>query len=790
MAHIHIHIALLLALWIVQRPTTEKPASDFGLLISLHIKLYVAAVGLAFFLDPSLAGRVIREQIAAYRKLTEYFATQDRFPEQIASLVNFYASSPRSSGVTATPTSTTTTGNRSRYTYSSLAGKNHIRLLLLWPASTPEVPLRGYLLPIHVGDENPSYAALSYCWNDCIYSSPVDGEMCIFLEDLPSLPKEYYHVRPLPANPLPLTPNLVNALRAIRDDVSCIAIWVDQICINQADIDERSSQVALMDHIYTNARYVQIWIGDDTQDRSVAKAFDLARHLGSFGSRLRKLFGPSSRVGDYDVDVQTCRKYGIPLLQEAMSEYATLVSLVCRPWFSRSWIVQEVALNENIKVSCGSSEITFITLWTAISFCYQQFPSSIGPVPRNMYEAYGSLSLAFPGSIARGRRNLLAVLVDHRYCLSTEARDKVFAFLSIAVDAHDLGIVADYSLCARSVFTKTAAKIIRHYPNLDILSYATPWPHLEISEGNGIALGKCKDATKRCQDTSHPLTLPSWAPDWSTMVDCDSLRPIGPVKRVINFSATGDSRHKPQFRKNDTQLGLQGIIIDQVAQVSRTLGLPLSERCAFLKDAETMARVRNTAVYEPTGESMWDAFFKTITGGDEMLATTCGRASYRVTTEDSPVLFEKESFHERYQKFLGQLHVARCMAELQSKNGVDWIICKLVYWIVFLWENRSVWYDPRHEALSERFGLGILGRNTNRRFMRSTKGYIGLAGPQAKPGDYIALFAGGAVPIMIRPKGKSPDSTSLWEIVGDVYVHGVMFGEAFNVEKCEMMWIV
>ncbi|KAM6529764.1 hypothetical protein FALCPG4_007892 [Fusarium falciforme] len=673
MTRIHIHIVLLFALWIVQRSTAEELTSDFDWWISLYIKLYAIAVGVAFFLYPSLARLVIQKQIAYHRKLREgtqqllaqysyqtaYFAIKDRFLEQIASLVNFYASCPRSSGVTATPTSITTTGNKSRYTYSSLAGKNHIRLLLLCPASTPEAPLRGYLLPTHVDGKNPSYAALSYCWNECIYSSPVDGEPCIFLEDLPSLRKRYHHERTLPAKPLSLTLNLVNALRAIRDDVSRIPIWVDQICINQADIDERSSQVALMDRIYKNASYVRIWIGDDTQDRRVAKAFDLARHLGLFGSRLGNMFAPAHGVGHYDVDVQTCRKYGIPLLQEAMSEYATLVSLICRPWFSRSWIVQEVALNKNIKVSCGSSDIAFIPLWTAISFCSQQFSSSVKSVPRNIHEAYGSLSLAFAGSTAQGRRNLLAVLLDHRYCVSTEARDKVFAFLSIVVDAHDLGIVADYSLCARSVFTETAVKMIRHYPNLDILSYATPWPPLESSEGNGIALGKCKDATKRCQDTAQSLTLPSWAPDWSTAVDCGSFRPIGPAKRLINFSATGGSRHKPQFRKNDTQLGLQGIILDQVAQVSGTLGRPLSEPHAFFKDAEAIARVHNTAAYEPTGESMWDAFFKTLTGGDEMLATTCGRASYQVTTEDSPVLFEKESFHERYQNCLAHLHLAR-----------------------------------------------------------------------------------------------------------------------------------
>ncbi|UPK92083.1 hypothetical protein LCI18_003018 [Fusarium solani-melongenae] len=523
MVPVHIHIALLFfGWWLTQRITAEEPPSAFNRGVALYIELYAAAVVLVLLLNPRLAARTIRERIAGYLKFTEgiqqlwtlyshqaaYFSFTDRFPEQIASLVNFYASSPRSS-------TTTTTGNKSPYTYSSLAGKNHIRLLLLCPASTPEAPLRGYLLPTHVDGKNLSYAALFY------------------------------------SKPLSLALNLVNALRAIRDEVSHIPIWVDQICINQADIDER---------------YVRIWIGDDTQDGSVAKAFNLVQHLGSFDSRLYKEFTPSNGVGDCDVDVQTCRKYGIPLLHEAMSEYATLVSFICRPWFSRSWTVQEVALNANIKVSCGSSVIAFIPLWTAISFCSQQFSSSVGSVPRNIREAYESLSLAFAGSTAWGRRNLLAVLRDHRYYLSTEARDKVFAFLSIAADAHDLGIVADYSLCARSVFTKTAAKMIRHCPNLDILSYATPWPRLENSEGGGIALGKCKDATNRCQDVSHPLTLPSWAPDWSTVVDCGSFRPIGPAKRLINFSATGNSRHKPQFRKNDTQLGLQGIILDQVAQ--------------------------------------------------------------------------------------------------------------------------------------------------------------------------------------------------------------------------------
>lgn len=41
--------------------------------------------------------------------------------------------------------------------------------------------------------------------------------------------------------------------------------WVDAVCINQDDLEERSAQVKIMPQVYSKARCVVVWLGDDSQ---------------------------------------------------------------------------------------------------------------------------------------------------------------------------------------------------------------------------------------------------------------------------------------------------------------------------------------------------------------------------------------------------------------------------------------------------------------------------------------------------------------------------------------------
>jgi hypothetical protein len=93
-----------------------------------------------------------------------------------------------------------------------------------------------------------------------------------------------------------VTLNLESALRHLRDEDKPRRPWIDTICINQSDIEERSKQVSRMLDIYKYARKVLIWLGKDHEDGD--EKFRLGgneRNLGS-ASCTQKAFEFARRV--------------------------------------------------------------------------------------------------------------------------------------------------------------------------------------------------------------------------------------------------------------------------------------------------------------------------------------------------------------------------------------------------------------------------------------------------------------------------------------------------------------
>ena len=76
---------------------------------------------------------------------------------------------------------------------------------------------------------------------------------------------------------LPITQNLMLALRGLRLRESQRVLWIDSICINQFDIDERNSQVRIMNLIYEKAENVNIWLGLATENS--AMGMEVLRYL-------------------------------------------------------------------------------------------------------------------------------------------------------------------------------------------------------------------------------------------------------------------------------------------------------------------------------------------------------------------------------------------------------------------------------------------------------------------------------------------------------------------------------
>jgi hypothetical protein len=70
-----------------------------------------------------------------------------------------------------------------------------------------------------------------------------------------------------------------------------------------------------------------------------------------------------------------------------------------------------------------------------------------------------------------------------------------------------------------------------------------------------------------------------------------------------------------------------------------------------------------------------------------------------------------------------------------------------------------------------------------RRIARMDTGHFGLAPGNAATGDCIFLLKGARVPITLRAKGAN------WEVVGEIYVEGMMSGEKWDQGSCKKLWL-
>ncbi|KAN0119323.1 HET domain containing protein [Hyaloscypha variabilis] len=142
-----------------------------------------------------------------------------------------------------------------------------------------------------------------------------------------------------------ITVNLFQGLRRLRDMLSQVDrssgpfmterldnfhIWADAICINQADDHEKAHQIVRMRDIYSSAYRVCAWLGENTKEEEV---------------NIRRLEGMTQSL---ELDESVWRSYFHDLFGRSRVELECcadgLVKLIARSWFSRVWVIQEVAL--------------------------------------------------------------------------------------------------------------------------------------------------------------------------------------------------------------------------------------------------------------------------------------------------------------------------------------------------------------------------------------------------------------------------------------------------------------
>jgi Heterokaryon incompatibility protein (HET) len=268
-------------------------------------------------------------------------------------------------------------GTRSLYALHSLAAsETSIRVLSLEanpkPHSQQKEALLGNLRVVDLNDK-PVFTALSYVWGE--QSDPE---------------KDTIHCE---GHRIQITHNCWSALCNLQKIFGSITIWIDAICINQDDAEEKKRQIPLMGTIFSLAQPVYIWLGNGTKETDEAMDY-LARGGLPFNTLIRR------RVGDQGPSTGNIMalRLGLHLFMRVFTfqsrpYFTGLDEIMSRPWIERLWTLQEALLARDAVIVCGKKYIPWISMMCAVE--YMDFCRST---------RYG---LAFPPSFHNWRRLML-----------------------------------------------------------------------------------------------------------------------------------------------------------------------------------------------------------------------------------------------------------------------------------------------------------------------------------------------------------------------------------------------
>ncbi|KAF2677497.1 HET-domain-containing protein [Lentithecium fluviatile CBS 122367] len=591
-------------------------------------------------------------------------------------------------------------------------------------------------------------------------------------------------------------------------------VWLDYLCIDQEDMDDKARQLLRMQTIYRLSYTVVIHLGADSDKSNLA--IDL----------INKIAWNYNQGFDYNrFLVRSAATHSDGSRFAEKKSYAALRKLFGRPYWRRLWIIQELSMASDLSlVICGNrhtalqavriaakvlmentiavdllvpgeqlglciedQQATIALLWwigrlreqailwpeaTSVTYFDVRSPAlSLAQWGKATYDydrVFGILSL-LPKPISQPMEYLLAEIPpsDKRHSSTSERTPEQIEFI-------------------RKVFAKFAVAIIRGTGDLDVIF-----------------------ARNTFQSHLSTLRLPSWVTDLTLVSDRGGVvpnlewhfachgklwesheenqgRPLTVSKpwdaTLEGRRADGGRRAIIEFLEHETLFGCKGIMIGRVDGIApeyplqdshpenkgpRGLVQPQTDEGPYQTAEEIKWALLRTLLFDPLEESVRTSLVLTVpwfgAEADELSdpAGTCyGPKSFEFMAE----LIAKGWDGQMFLGFFLAFEQMRRHLALYRLGGKPF----------------KEFFPTGVQACSERPAendfIQITANLTNRRFVTTSTGHFGMAPSVVRPGDRIFVIVGCSIPVILR---KQEDRDE-YEVVGECYVDGFMKGEAMH----------
>jgi hypothetical protein len=491
----------------------------------------------------------------------------------------------------------------------------------------------------------------------------------------------------------------------------------------------------MMRQIYASAKRVVIWLGeaDEECDTIMSALHGIATA------------GVSYFQGEHSHLREDAPRFFLELAER-------------RPWFTRMWIAQELAVaSEDPLVVCGMNSVSWSTLvkaWKVISLELFTEIGMVRPIPRaeedmadrqapdtgDDLEVLAMLKIDVLNELREavqrdGGQQLRQLLWISRTSQSTDPRDRIYALLGlmhVSDDTDVAEILADYSKPTWAVYADAMEHIFSSGQGPYCLSYL-------FLPGVDTVSPRTLTVTRSDEEQAY---LPTWVPDFSRQTSDLTTKPSGitfqpPADR--GASGAGANCHNGQ-RVSDRVLKVEGLWIDTIQEII-PFGTSTDEILANLPRIQATA---TQAKERPCRfEQLVAALIEQFKRKEPLWRTLISNKKYMSGYDEAPLAYEN--------MYLQLTDSPRATGDIQTEY------------------EKCLVESLRRKA-----------------FFTTTCGLVGTCVPDSRAGDIAVVLFGSPVPFILRPFPAGTNGQSqIYALIGASYVSGIMGGEMVDELYCE-----